>query len=157
MNLILDMDGTLIDHYYCTRKCDIIIIPRPYLSDFLTFVFDNFNRVSIWTNADEDWYKKVYEKVLKHYIPKNKSFHFIKTRTYNSTIIKPLTFIYNIYPEYNSSNTIIIDDNPNTYVNNTDNAIPIPTFLYLIHDDELLKTITVLKLFLLFQPTSNVL
>lgn len=138
MNLILDMDGTLIDNYYCAKTKNTIIVPRPYLKEFFDFVFENFIYVSIWTHGVREWYDEVYEKVFKYYIPAGKSFHFVRSRKnyYYTTLLKPLSKIYKKYPEYNCFNTLILDDNPGTYANNIENAVPINSFLYFCEDED---------------------
>ena len=99
MNLILDMDGTLIDSYFSFVTGKMVIIPRPHLKEFLEFVFDNFSNVSIWTNGVKEWYEEVYSTLLITFIPNGKSFHFVKTREnlFDTNIVKPLSDIYKIY------------------------------------------------------------
>jgi hypothetical protein len=131
------MDGTLLDNIpaYFDNNHTIYIKPiaRPHLDIFMKYVFNNFERISIWTAASKIWYNNCYENVLKHYIPEGKSFHFVKTKDdYDSSkFIKPLSLIYAQYPDvYNPSNTLIVDDNRITYVENIANAIPIKSFYY---------------------------
>lgn len=136
-NIILDMDGTLLDSIppFCEGNPTLYEEPvaRQCLDDFMKFVFETFERVSIWTAGSKEWYEKCYEKILKHYIPEGKTFYFVKTRDHYQFLktIKPLEMIYAEYPEhYNSSNTLIVDDNPITYSKNKENAIPIKSFYY---------------------------
>jgi len=142
-NIILDMDGTLLDYvpaYFDHNKSfKVIPIARPYLSLFMKYLFDNFEKVSIWTAAAKTWYDECYEKILKPSLPEGKSFHFIKTRNdYNSlAVVKPLRMIFEEYPDYNLENTLIIDDNPLTFAENIENAILIKSFYY----DQLPKNI----------------
>jgi hypothetical protein len=157
MNIILDMDETLIcsqinDYFHLPEP-----IPRPYLKNFFEYVFDKFINVSIWTHGTKEWYDIVYNKIFKFIIPKGKSFHFVRTRDdkydYKDFIdpnienkflfsnIKPLQLIYNNYPnEYNENNTYILDDNPTTYIINSKNAIKIKPFysIFTKNDIELL-------------------
>lgn len=142
-NLILDMDGTLLDNIPPHFKENpnpgtSTPLARPHLRVFLEFAFANFERVSIWTAAQKSWYKRCYENVLKPCMPAGKSFDFVKTRgPYEQYImLKPLAAIYDKYPAYNKSNTIIVDDNPYTYVDNMDNAVAIKPFFY----DQLTET-----------------
>lgn len=165
MNLILDMDGTLIDSYFSFDTGKMVIIPRPYLKEFFDFAFENFTNVSIWTNGTKEWYDEVCKRVLLSYIPIGKSFHFVKTRTnlFDTNIIKPLSEIYKIYSCYNNSNTFILDDNPDTYVCNVENSIPITTFETILddenkncnNDNELIKVISLLKIMLLFNESET--
>ncbi len=136
-NIILDMDGTLLDyvppHFDNNNTFNKIPIARPYLNLFMKYLFDNFERVSIWTAASESWYVICYERVLKNSLPEGKEFHFVKTRdNYNSNeFVKPLQIIYEEYPHlYTSENTIIIDDNRFTFVENYEQAIQIKPFFY---------------------------
>jgi TFIIF-interacting CTD phosphatase-like protein len=155
MNLILDMDLTLIKHTYIQNN--IQIIPRPYLPLFFSYIFTHFNNISIWTHSTDEWYNNVYEKLLKHIIPQGKSFHFVWTRnkciekpiktglfSYQNTIIKPLNRVFSFYNEYNTQNTLIIDDTVSTYQLNVFNAIPIKPFLF-NNDEELLRIIQILE------------
>jgi hypothetical protein len=136
-NIILDMDGTLLDHVLLyfddIDSHEIIPIARPYLNLFMKYVFNNFERVSIWTAGTKEWFDKCYEKILKPSIPEGRNFHFIKTRSeYNyQAIVKPLEMIYHEYHDlYNFSNTLIIDDNPYTFVDNPEQALHIKPFFY---------------------------
>ena len=134
-NIILDMDETLLGHYVrLTPSLQFAITARPHLREFLAFCFDRFERVSIWTAAEKGWYDRCYEDVLKPNLPEGKLFHFVRARSLNKTMsfnpVKRLTDIYKAYPNlYNSTNTLIVDDNPLTYADNVDNAIPIQPFL----------------------------
>ena len=146
-NIILDMDETLLGHTlqpFEENKYNIQMTPiaRPYLHGFLEYVFTRFERVSIWTAAGQRWYDECYDKVLRHYIPEGKKFHFVKTRSLIKIYVptKKLTEIYTDYPEYNSSNTLIIDDNPMTYIDNVENAIGIEPFCYDLMDEKTRQT-----------------
>jgi TFIIF-interacting CTD phosphatase-like protein len=170
MNIILDMDQTLIHSNLNSYSIYANPIPRPHLKEFLEFVFENCKNVSIWTHGLKEWYDVVYEKVFKHLIPEGKSFHFVRTRQtpigdYNDFIqinkklndinsnipsisyLKPLLVIYKIYPdEYNENNTFIIDDNPITYSINKKNAIEIIPYNGIDNSDtELLRIMKLIK------------
>jgi len=170
MNIILDMDETLIYSKINNYSIYAEPIPRPNLKEFLEFVFENCKNVSIWTHGLKKWYDIVYEKVLKNLIPQGKSFHFVRTREtpignyddfiqinkklskINSNIssisfLKPLLVIYKQYPiEYNKYNTFIIDDNPITYLINKENAIKIKPYNGIDNSDtELLRIIKLIK------------
>lgn len=136
-NIILDMDGTILDHvppcFDHNRSYKAIPIARPYLHLFMKYLFENFDRVSIWTAASKSWYDECYEKVIKPSLPEGKGFHFIKTRDDYDYIrrVKPLQMVYEEYPElYNAENTLIIDDNSYTFLENIDQAIQIRSFYY---------------------------
>lgn len=140
MNLFLDMDGTLIDHYFDSGN-NYCIQERPYIGFFFEYIFDKFETVSIWTNASNEWFEFAYT-ILKQYIPPTKQFYMILTRDtkiersnqmgftqYNQNEIKNLHILYELYPEtFNKYNTFIIDDSPYTYKNNIENSIPIKSY-----------------------------
>lgn len=136
-NIILDMDGTILDyvpgHFDHNKSFMQIPIARPYLNLFMKYLFENFERVSIWTAAAKSWFDQCYEKVIKPSLPEGKELHFVKTReNYDySKNVKPLRMIYDEYPDlYNHENTIIIDDNPYTFAENVEQAIQIKSFYY---------------------------
>ena len=133
MNLILDVDGTLIDND------DGDPVERPFLKEFLIFVFDHFHTVSIWTNATPIWFNMVLDRILNPFLPEGKSFHFIWTREHcimervhlhpRPYTRKPLTQVYTAFPTTHSpENTLIVDDSPETYIHNPLSAVPVATY-----------------------------
>lgn len=68
-NIILDMDKTLIEGYFSIKHDKMVIEERPYLGQFLKFVFEHFDNVSIWTNANKEWFDYVYNTILYKYMP----------------------------------------------------------------------------------------
>jgi len=170
MNIILDMDQTLIHGNLNSYSIYADPIPRPHLKEFLEFLFENCKNVSIWTHGLKQWYDVVYQKVFKNLIPEGKTFHFVRTREtpigdYDDIIqinkklhdiksnissisfLKPLLVIYKKYPdEYNENNTFIIDDNPITYSINKENAIEIKPYNGIDNSDtELLRIMKLIK------------
>lgn len=137
-NIILDMDGTLGDNIPSNlvenpnRYSKTIPIPRPGLRKFFRFVFAHYENVSIWTAALPQWYNQFKEEVLLPNMPPGAEFHFERTRVPGETyiVLKPLSEIYAKYPEYNSTNTTIVDDNIETFKDNVENAVQIPSFFY---------------------------
>ena len=136
-NIILDVDHTLCGYIPFGFKENTVgnqlqPIPRPGLRKFLRFVFAHYERVSIWTAGTTEWYRKVKSTVLEPNMPSGATFHFEKTRIDGEqlTTLKPLRKVYAVYPEYTAENTLIVDDNPNTFRENMQNAIHIPPFHY---------------------------
>lgn len=146
MNIILDIDYTLIDsHGYDLTE-------RPYLEEFLYYLFSRFKNVSIWTAGSVEWFDYVNKKIFSKYL-KDEKFHHVWTfdnckivyGSYGSQeIIKPLNSIYD--NEYNNFNTIIIDDTEFTFSENILNAINIKKFfLENDKDDELMGIIPLIE------------
>jgi TFIIF-interacting CTD phosphatase-like protein len=103
---------------------------RPYWKTFLTEINNNFD-VGIWS-AGTDEYVKEIAKLIKKVIP----LKFVFTRdqcdilTTKTDILhqKPLSSIFELFPEYNYKNTIIIDDTPDVAYDNPINLIHIKKF-----------------------------
>lgn len=96
MNIILDLDGTLIDTQFpvgaqaafvlgapgpkhvCKGKLEgLHIYKRPGLDEFLQFCFTNFQHVGLWTHSGEEWVNEVLSHVLT--IPDRSDWSFIYT------------------------------------------------------------------------------
>lgn len=130
--VILDLDNTLI----CMHK------PRPYLKEFIAFLFDNFKHVAIWTAAEKSWLHTVHNTILKPLIPNGKKFAFMWSRIDCSThfaycpvkrnverhTFKDLHNVFGAYVELNPKNTLIIDDNLITCNKNVNNSLHIKPF-----------------------------
>lgn len=134
--IVLDVDGTLLDHIPLPFPDNYTRLPepvaRPGLKEFLAFVFQEFETVIIWTAGKKMWYDKAYAEVLKPNLPPGKDFHFVKTRDTTKPYVplKPLTEIYARFPQYNATNTLAVDDNPETFKDNVENAVHIHPFFY---------------------------
>jgi hypothetical protein len=137
--IVLDVDGTLADFDSARLNEDgkPLLIARPGLKEFMEFVFDEFETVIIWTAASPAWFYRMYREILKPNMPKGKEFHYVKTRDFNVPYVplKPLTEIYELFQQYNSTNTIVVDDNRFTFESNRENAVHVCSFFY----DELSK------------------
>jgi hypothetical protein len=160
-NIILDMDNTLIFYHpeqklenYNLYSCLTIdkkylgisfhVIIRPYLFQFLNYVYENFDNVFFWSAARIPYLHAVINTMndVVNKKPKNilTSEHMINGK-------KKLQYLYNNYPEINSSNTWIVDDSENVIdEEDRQNFIKIPGFIIPYDkDDELLKMITKLN------------
>lgn len=133
---IHDMDG-----YY-------IVFERPYVQQFLDFIFDNYN-VSIWTAATKDYALFIIKNIVLK-CPKRKLDYIlfshqcdVSRKQYKGS--KDLQLVCKTFrlPGYTLDNTIIIDDLPEVYNIQPERAIPVKPFEILEdgseHDDELLK------------------
>jgi len=157
MNVIFDMDETLISH----DKNDSIF-PRPHLNIFLRYCFETFETVSIWTNAEKGWFEKANQEVFIPILKEineecgtDHDFYFVYTRERSSMKrvktnhfydggsyrVKRLKKIWRKkQTPHTRYNTIIVDDNDETYEDNYGNAIPIKAWHHTSSfDTELLK------------------
>lgn len=177
-NILLDLDGTLIS--VVENNKHHLVKARPHLSYFMHYVFTNFKRVSIWTNASSNWYNYCYFNILSKNMPIGAKFDLIITAD-NGIItkkmkfdaekyvgydvadlpknlyVKNLEYLYELYPDYRQDNTFILDDMPFTYSMNVLNAIPIKPYEsvedigYLCDEDsELIRVVFQMKM-VLFQ------
>lgn len=149
MNIVLDLDGTLIYAEEEPSKCKT----RPYLKEFLQYCFMNFSRVSIWTASSHDRYLKIKELYLSpilktigmdfdvEWTKKRCSYRFSTSGYYGFSskcvITKRLKKLYKRFP-YTKHNTIIVDDTPETFSKNYGNGIYIPSYSSYNKGDNLL-------------------
>jgi len=133
-SIILDLDQTIIsaepteEHDFEKYKKKIehfryddmdgyyMVYSRPYLQEFLDYLFKNFN-VTIWTAASKDYALFIIEKIIINKHPERKlDFIFFayhcdlskKMKKYS----KKLCMLWDIHnlPGYSEKDTIIIDD-----------------------------------------------
>ena len=59
-HIILDVDGTL-----CEETADETQTPklRPHIKEFLEYLVDTFETISIWSNAGIEWIQPILDKI----------------------------------------------------------------------------------------------
>lgn len=135
-NLILDIDGTLVQIVPSDDEKSHLPLPRPHLQEFLHFAFANFEHVSIWSAAGEEWVSKILNQVVSPLLPPDQNFHFVWTgkkvtvtqKAGKTILTKQLKKVYKTFPVYTADNTFILDDTPQTYKHNYGNAVGIPSW-----------------------------
>ena len=164
-NIILDIDETLIhcklkqpqryDFEFIIDKTKYYVIYRPFLKEFINFIFKRFDTINIWTAATQDYAHKIILKILNEHLEDKKLISskfkcFFTRKQVSQDGTKELDKIFknacsiklNILPE----NTIMIDDKKYVFNKNTGNGLIIPGFKGNKKDDNLLKLIYFLKL-----------
>jgi len=172
-NLLIDLDATVISSIPSeefpfedkaiekkAKKLAIhnildyyITFERPYLNEFLDYIFKNFN-VSVWTAASKDYALFIVNNII---IGKSKnrqidyifySYHCnISYEIYGDKQPKKLELLWKYFnlPGYREDNTFIIDDLKDVYRSQPNRTIRAPAFDFLkdnsINDDFLLKMI----------------
>lgn len=159
MNLVLDLDLTLIKSTIDKINGKLEVRCRPGLRDFLQFCFDNFQTVSIWTAGSPSYFDYINSKVLSHYLPPGRTFYKTYTskecdiykvigkkdvNTNTEICIKNLHKIIGEIPYATINNTIIVDDSKIPCMLNLQNHLSIMQFEGKKSDVEL--SITKLKL-----------
>ena len=151
--LILDLDETLVHSsmrpfqkcaditlplFFNGRNIFIYVLKRPYLEQFLqemSLIYD----IIIFTASLPE-----YAEPLLDIIDKNKVIKYRLNRShcrhYQNIYIKDLKVI-----NRNLKDMIIVDNNPESYLMNKENAIPILTWEDDVNDKELMNLIPVLK------------
>lgn len=159
LNIILDLDGTLIQQISDEFQVPLI---RPYLYDFLEYLFIRFNNVSIWSAANKEWilynldnmnisvnnFHFIWDgtKVTRHTkIIKYQDIHGKEILHEHKYYSKRLKKIFKKYPSYNKRNTLIIDDSQQTFSDNYGNAIHINTWKGSPSDDSLINLMNKLE------------
>lgn len=144
--VILDLDQTLVDTNtdadleMALGKCFEVVMNdgkiykvaiRPWTKEFIDFCFENFE-VAVWTAAQSEYAEKVVDLVFGDnkerllFLWSRKSCQEIFVSYYPYMIMtKPLCFVWEKYMQFDESNTVIVDDNPDTCIENEDNAIVI--------------------------------
>ena len=126
-----------------------IIVERPYLQEFLDYIFENFN-VSVWTAASKEYARFICQKIILNKPERKLDYFLYVEHCHMSTPkdiknIKNLDFLYSKDREhFNPYNTILLDDSKdhvNYSVNNSKNIIRAKEFFFLKNnkDDFLLK------------------
>jgi len=172
-NILLDLDQTLIaalspeeldekkhskkmeKFKYYNMDGEYTIFERPYLQEFLDYLFDkknNFN-VSVWTAASKDYALFIIDNIiLKKDKPERKldfiffSYHCSWSK-HKKSGTKDLSMLWDIYKirGYSGDNTFIIDDYDEVKSTQPDNCIEIEPFEFhekgSYNDDYLMKVI----------------
>ena len=159
-NIILDLDNTIISSLdpkefknyknncgglrYSQMKNYFYIFHRPYLQEFLDYLFENFN-VSVWTAGTKDYCTFIVKHIILNpqpyeddSTPANRPERVLKLilhskncdqseYLYQTPTPKDLRYIYN-FPGYNENNTFIIDDLQEVKDINKNNVIQIKYF-----------------------------
>jgi TFIIF-interacting CTD phosphatase-like protein len=147
INLVLDLDNTLIcsvpmkevrtmernNHKSLSelkyKDMDDIyrVFYRPYLDEFLTYAFENFD-VTVWTAASKDYASFIVDNIMidgKKLKKKRRLKMFFyddnceqSQSLFKTTSHKDLRYLYN-FKGYHGCNTLIIDDLDEVYETNS--------------------------------------
>lgn len=103
-------------------------ILRPYVREFIEYLLDNYT-VHVWSAGKYKYVHQIVDALFPD--PYRRP---VTILTYDDCefigdyIFKPLKRIYELNPEANPSNTIIIDDRTDTFSRDPDNGIHIPIY-----------------------------
>ena len=107
-------------------------IKRPYLDQFLTFCFQYFANVCVWTAGIDGYGHRICEEIFRGIGTPALIYTRSNTITERKIVVKPLTNMFNS-PEgkrlgLREENTIILDDRQSAYLKNPNNGILIPAY-----------------------------
>lgn len=162
--LVFDLDHTLIcaietgeDDYIKTDKFPsydmdgvYTVYSRPFLDEFLTYAFDNFN-IIIWTAASKDYALFIIEKIILQNKPERKidyilfDYHCDLSRKHTKFTkdLRMITDVHNL--PYDLDKIIIIDDyKEDVHLCQPSRCIIAPPFdiVNIGSEDEFLKQLT---------------
>lgn len=154
--LVLDIDSTLVwadyqevpgaDTVLWVRKVPVWVKKRPGLDAFLAYCFANYD-VAIWSAASKEYVQKIAEYLISGIaeltgVPRSWVFVMSGERctqhysfnqdndNYRMYVLKKLQKIWTAskYKKYTRYNTLVVDDDSDTYLKNYGNAIPIAAY-----------------------------
>ncbi|CAB0030606.1 unnamed protein product [Trichogramma brassicae] len=153
--LVLDIDYTLFDHRSVAESG--IELMRPYLHEFLTSAYKNYDIV-IWSATNMKWINEKMKLLGVSNNPNYKiAFHLdslamisVHTPKYGVVDVKPLGLIWGKYKQFSAKNTIMFDDIRRNFIMNPQSGLRIRAFrqahLNRQKDRELLKLSKYLEL-----------
>ena len=124
--LFLTGEGIPVDEMF-------MVILRPHLFTFIDWCFRNAESVSVWSAGTKEYVQEIVDCVFS--INQKKELKFVWSRKqtceFHRLHYKPLSKVYNKFPEMNASNTFLIDDKAQLHsrMNSTMNIIPIAPFI----------------------------
>jgi TFIIF-interacting CTD phosphatase-like protein len=150
LNCVLDLDNSIISSLslreikkmkninarkltYHTMEGYYRVYSRPYLKEFLEYLFENFD-VSVWTAASRDYASFIIDNIIIDGKKDRKIKMFLydnncdeSQKMYNENSPKDLRYLYN-FNGYHKCNTIIIDDLADVFKANPKQTIRAPYF-----------------------------
>jgi hypothetical protein len=125
--LILDLNGTLCQRSRTKKNFCV----RPHLHAFFDYIFHNF-AVMVWSSAREDSVRnmcEMFENNQPFIIWSRKHFNLSAAEYYSNTeTLKDLTKVWNELPEFDATNTIVLDDSLSKLAAQPYNLIQMSTF-----------------------------
>lgn len=148
--LVLDLDETLV---FATDKSvgrkedfkidEYLVYNRPFLEEFLDFVFKNFE-VVVWTSSSKLYADEICPHIFNEYLEELKFVYSRKKCTYKTFFetgksfnVKPLKKVFKL--GYDKNRVLSIDDDFEKYADSYGNLIKIKAFNGEADDKELLK------------------
>lgn len=165
MHVVLDLDETLVsvtndpykhrmyDGTFAIDGTTFYLKKRPYLDQFLAYLFDNFASVSVFTAAMEDYARQVVSMIMSkaqaHKLLFVWSRNHLRVGKVPGGYTKRLADMFAVAKKRGVNmtrhNTVIVDDRFPSMQDNVGNAVIIPAFIGSQMDRELVKLILVFR------------
>ena len=103
-----------------------LIIFRPYVAEYLKYLLKHKIKIALWTFSDSLYAQYISQKIINHFELKANEFLFVKSIEDMQHYLNPnkhpklLNIVYHEHPQFNASNTILVD-NLITNLNHEDN------------------------------------
>jgi len=103
---------------------------RDDLQEFLSFIYDNFSFIGVWTAAEDDYGKQICHSIFRNIPIPVVIWSRKMCEREDGGYIKPLSKMIVMNKQYGLTmkNTLIIDDTEETFVKNRENALKIPAY-----------------------------
>lgn len=131
--LVLDIDYTLFDHRSVAETG--LELMRPHLHEFLTSAYTDYDIV-IWSATSKKW---IEAKMKELGVTSNANYRLcmmlddlamitVDTPTYGVIQVKPLGVLWGKFPQWDRTNTVMVDDLRRNFIMNPQNGLKIRPF-----------------------------
>jgi len=148
MTIVLDIHGTLIEHTPHDKEEDAKDLRlRPYFQEFMNWLFEHVENVGLWTAGTKEFATSFVRRVQpllekqkfafvwsQERCTRPRGFSIQRTKI-DTAPRKPLRKLWkskewqcHLPVKTTATNTLIVDDTPDTYADNYGNGIPISSF-----------------------------
>lgn len=116
------------------QKVEFFVLKRPFVDDFLELLSKNFEIV-IFTAGIEEYASQVLDRIDQKRLISHRLYRD-SCKEVEGKFVKDLSQLGR-----DLKRVVIVDDNPNSYIFQPENAIPVPPFVDDLRDGELKKLI----------------
>lgn len=154
MHVVLDLDETLVhvvnaplaggkqpSFMFYIQQVPYYVYKRPFIDNFLEFLFANFETVNVFTAATRDYGKQVIRGIMSREQRRKLRLFFSREHLTPSPVV---SYYKKLSNKFDLSNSLMIDDRKEVFHDNPGNGILVKKFKGKASDKELAKLIVVL-------------
>lgn len=128
-NAHLESRVYLIDFIAGSKKNQMWGVVRPFTDHFIEYCFERFEKVIVWSAGTYEYVHHICEVLFQKQKPHEiLTFDDCEKDSDGKFRCKPLETLYKKYDCLNPKNTLIIDDNPQAFSCNLENAVQIAQY-----------------------------